>query len=150
MNGIGHTQNLTNAGSSIQVGMLCKKGSGDLELLIEAGLAVIDGKYIERKPVDVATALTVPTATGTYYVYVNHPDAKNSAGTDLADFSVNTVVLASEGPATRTNINGSVDTKLGRSLLLATVTVAANAITGVDNTARLKAFAAPPTLGIHK
>lgn len=151
MNGIGHTQYLSNAGSSIQGGLMIRKNTGDLAVVVEAGLVVFDNglRVVERKSND--SDLTAPSAEGTYFVFANHPDAKNAAGTDLADFTVGTVAAASEGSSSRTNINGSVDTKLGRSIILGTVTVnGSGVITSWSNAPRIQNFAAPPTLNIHK
>lgn len=150
MNGIGHTQYLSNAGSSIQTGLLIRKGAGDLEVVIEAGLATFDQGLVvvERKSND--ASLTASATAGTYNVYVNHPDAVTEAAAALADFSVGTAASASEGAQSRTNIHGGNDRKEGRSILLGTVTVAGGVITSWSNAPRLKAFAAAPTLAIHK
>lgn len=141
MYGIGGNAHIS-LDDGIYGGLVVSKGAGALEVLVKAGLAIVGGEAYSREVAEEATVVaSAPAAAGTYFVYLNRSDAKDSAGAVIGRFSVN----KPEADQAITAINGSVAEREGRSLVLAKVTVAGGAITAVDNAAKLKNFASRRT-----
>lgn len=143
MYGIGGNQQLGGQ-DGLFGGLQVKKGAGALDLLISGGQAIVGQAVYSREATDEATVVNCPTTAGTHTVYLNAAGAKDADGNALARITVDT----KEADKTRDAVNGSKSVRLGRSLVLATVTVASNAITAVDNGARMKNYAAPHSLAI--
>lgn len=123
-------------------GMLVAKGSGDTNIVVQAGLAIIGGQRFERKAADAAVDIAVSATPGKYQVFLNAEGAKDAAGVVLDRLTV----AKAEADVERRAINGSVSVREGRSLLLAEVTVGSDgkvAADAIDNTVRLKAGFGP-------
>ena len=121
----------------LYAGMMVAKGSGDNNIVVQAGLAIVGGERFERKPAEAATDIAVPAVAGLYQIFLNAPGAKDAAGNALARITVG----SQEADTERRAINGSVAVREGRSLLLAEVLVGADtkvAAADIDNTVRLK------------
>ena len=139
MNGIGGYQQGLMYRDGIYNGLLVVAATG-LNCRVEKGLAIVGGVRIENGASGATTDILLPN-NATSYIYVNHPDAKDGAGADIATFGA-----TPEADVSRVNINGSTGTMKGRSFVLARVVTSGGAITVVDNTARLALANIPPAM----
>lgn len=139
MHGIGGYQQNLMYQDGIYGGLMVAVSTG-LNVRVSVGLARVGGSLIEQTPAGAGTNITVPD-DATTFIYVNHPNAKNGAGSDIGTFDI-----VKEADQTRMNFNGSQGVIRGRSFLLAKVVSAGGAITSVDNTVRLQLANIPPTM----
>lgn len=120
-------------------GLLVAKGAAG-KVKIKAGMVMIGGQVLVEQTVeeegDSANELDCSgLADGKHLVFANHPDAKDDTNTALAKFSV----AKKEHYVPKVNpINNTPGQLVGRSRVLAEVTVAGGVVTAIANKARLE------------
>lgn len=112
-------------------GMFVVTGTAGTAVKVAIGGGMFNGSPVTQEAAAAANDIAVSTTNGTYVLFLNVPGTIGTAGSTLTKFG-----FEAEANKTRTAINGSLSTTQGRSLALATITVAGGVVSAIDNSIR--------------